>query len=49
MLLPSASLGWPEERRRAIVLHELAHLARHDPFIQTMAFAVRPLLASSIG
>lgn len=43
VLLPAAAEGWPEERRRAILLHEVAHVARHDRLIQTLAYIVRAL------
>jgi beta-lactamase regulating signal transducer with metallopeptidase domain len=43
VLLPAAAEGWPEGRRRAILLHELAHVARHDRLAQTLASVVRAL------
>jgi beta-lactamase regulating signal transducer with metallopeptidase domain len=30
VLLPTAAEGWPDERRRVVVQHELVHLARGD-------------------
>ena len=36
ILLPSAAGEWPEEVRRSILLHELAHLKRHDWAIQIL-------------
>jgi bla regulator protein BlaR1 len=41
VLLPAAAEGWPEGRRRAILLHEVAHVARGDGLIQTLAYIVR--------
>ena len=41
VLLPAAAEGWPEGRRRAILLHEVAHVARHDRLVQTLAYAIR--------
>jgi beta-lactamase regulating signal transducer with metallopeptidase domain len=41
VLLPATSAGWSEERRRAILLHELSHVARHDCLNQTLAYVVR--------
>jgi beta-lactamase regulating signal transducer with metallopeptidase domain len=43
VLLPAAAEAWPEARRRAILLHELAHVARHDRLAQTLAYVVRAL------
>jgi hypothetical protein len=41
VLLPAAAEAWPEERRRAILLHEVAHVARHDRLVQTLAHVIR--------
>jgi beta-lactamase regulating signal transducer with metallopeptidase domain len=43
VLLPAAAEAWPEGRRRAILLHEIAHVARHDRLAQTLAYVVRAL------
>lgn len=43
VLLPAAAEGWPEGRRRAILLHEIAHVARHDRLVQTLGCVVRAL------
>jgi bla regulator protein BlaR1 len=40
VLLPAAAEAWPAGRRRAILLHEVAHVARHDRLIQTLAYLV---------
>jgi uncharacterized protein (TIGR03435 family) len=37
IVLPAVGDTWPEDRRRAVLLHELAHVARHDCLIQTVA------------
>jgi beta-lactamase regulating signal transducer with metallopeptidase domain len=38
ILLPHKSLFWPGERLHAALLHELAHVHRHDSLTQTVAF-----------
>ena len=43
VLLPAEAEAWPEPRRRAVLLHELAHVARHDYPAQLAAEAVRAL------
>ncbi|MBI4477096.1 MAG: M56 family metallopeptidase [Acidobacteria bacterium] len=39
ILIPATADTWPEDRRRAVVLHELAHVARYDCLTQSLAFA----------
>jgi beta-lactamase regulating signal transducer with metallopeptidase domain len=39
ILLPALAATWPDDRRRAVVLHELAHVVRYDCLVQTLAFA----------
>lgn len=43
VLLPLAAASWPEGQRRAILIHELAHVARHDRFTQALAYVARAL------
>jgi TonB family protein len=38
ILLPADATGWPEERRRLVLLHELAHIQRRDCLLQIPAF-----------
>ena len=38
ILIPAIAETWPDDRRRAVLLHELAHVARHDCLTQTLAF-----------
>lgn len=37
ILLPSGFAAWPESRLRAVLLHELAHVARRDALAQILA------------
>jgi beta-lactamase regulating signal transducer with metallopeptidase domain len=37
ILIPSVGDTWSQDRRRAVLLHELAHVARHDCLTQLMA------------
>ena len=37
ILLPEGAAGWPEDRVRLVLAHELAHLARRDWLIQLAA------------
>ena len=37
LVLPSQYPQWPQERRRAVVVHELAHVERRDWFVQCLA------------
>jgi hypothetical protein len=43
VLLPAGAEAWPEARRRAVLLHELAHVARRDYPAQLAAEVVRAL------
>ncbi len=39
IVVPAIADTWAEDRRRAVVLHEMAHVARYDCLTQTLAFA----------
>jgi TonB family protein len=43
IILPSAACEWPEDRRRVVLSHELAHVARGDWFLQVCAEMARAL------
>jgi beta-lactamase regulating signal transducer with metallopeptidase domain len=38
ILIPAIAEAWTGNRRRAVILHELAHIARRDCLTQTLAF-----------
>ena len=38
ILIPAIADTWSYDRRRAVVMHELAHVARYDCLTQTLAF-----------
>jgi beta-lactamase regulating signal transducer with metallopeptidase domain len=37
IVLPASADGWTDDRRRAVLLHELAHVARRDCLVQRIA------------
>ena len=39
ILIPAMADTWPDDQTRAVVLHELAHVARYDCLTQSLAFA----------
>jgi len=41
LLLPEDALGWSADRRRAVALHELAHVKRRDCLVHLLAQATR--------
>jgi len=43
ILLPAGAAQWPAERRRIVLSHELAHIARNDWFLQLCAEFARAL------
>ena len=43
IVLPSGSAQWPEDRRHVVLSHELAHIARHDWFLQICAELARAI------
>ena len=44
ILLPSHTREWSRERMHAVLCHELAHVRRHDWFVQIAAEALRTVL-----
>lgn len=43
IVIPATADAWPEDRRRAVLLHELAHVARLDCLTQTLAIVARAI------
>ncbi len=43
VILPAGASDWPENRRRIVLFHELAHIARHDWLLQICAELARSL------
>jgi TonB family protein len=43
IFLPADAADWPEDRRRAVLLHELAHIRRGDPATHLLARAALAL------
>jgi TonB family protein len=43
IVLPSSAAQWPEDRRCMVLSHELAHISRHDWFLQICAEFVRAI------
>jgi TonB family protein len=43
IVLPSSAAQWPEDRRCMVLSHELAHIARHDWFLQICAELTRAI------
>ena len=41
IVLPAGAANWPNERRRIVLSHELAHIARHDWLLQICAELAR--------
>src|SRR5207248_4959224 len=44
VLLPADAEEWPEDRVRVVLCHELAHVRRHDWFVQIAAEALRTVV-----
>jgi len=43
VLVPPEAYAWPNDRKRALLMHELAHVARHDWLVQLLAGVIRAL------
>lgn len=43
IILPASATTWTTDRRRAVLLHELAHVVRRDCLVQRIAAVVRAL------
>ena len=43
VLLPRDAESWPDDRIRMVLAHELAHIQRHDWFVQVLADAARAI------
>jgi TonB family protein len=43
IVLPSSAAQWPEDRRCMVLSHELAHISRHDWFLQICAELTRAI------
>lgn len=43
ILLPAGAMEWSPERRRIVLSHELAHIARHDWLVQILAELTRAM------
>jgi beta-lactamase regulating signal transducer with metallopeptidase domain len=41
IILPAGAPAWPDDRRRVVLRHELAHVVRHDAAIQLAGEALR--------
>ena len=41
VLLPADATNWSADRRRVVLLHELAHITRHDCLVQSIAHIAR--------
>jgi TonB family protein len=44
VVIPACGLGWSDERVRTVLAHEIAHVARHDWLLQSVAETLRALL-----
>src|SRR5262245_15064665 len=49
ILVPASAAAWTEERRRAVLLHELAHVVRRDCLVPRLPSLARPLYSPHPG